>query len=252
MNCTQVEDLLPLYAGRDLNDGRAQSITAHLQTCARCADAAKEYGETRHLLQEFAPPAFADDVYAEIRQSVWRKIDAESNNSLTLAELFADWFRPRLVWVVATALLIMVSAIAIYFAGNGRMGRRDQNIANVPKLSSEPTEVGRGGSETLAAASSSPHSSGDQRQPGNRRYQKKLGRPGPPDRVNSLAVNSPDLLPSKIETRAQVAVPTEADVSARDTKTTLRMEIQTRNPNIRIIWFAQRDAKPVSANSKGI
>jgi hypothetical protein len=33
---------------------------------------------------------------------------------------------------------------------------------------------------------------------------------------------------------------------------TLRVEIQTKDPNIRIIWFSQSNSKPALPNSKGI
>jgi hypothetical protein len=250
MNCTQVEDLMPLYAGRDLNDGRAQSITVHLQTCARCAAAASEHRETRQLLQEFAPPVFSDETYAEIRQSVSRKIQAQSNAS-PLSVLVADWFRPRMVWALATALLIAVSAIGIYLIGNGWSAQK-QNTASAPKIGSGQIQAGTRGSDKPATSSSHNAESRGQRYGNTGPYQRKLDRKAAPERVNSVVMNSPDPLPAKTETRSQIDVPTEADVSARDAKTTLRVEIQTRNPNIRIIWFAQRDAKPVSANSKGI
>jgi hypothetical protein len=43
------------------------------------------------------------------------------------------------------------------------------------------------------------------------------------------------------------------ETSDNDSKNTLRMEIQTNNPNIRIIWFSQKAAAGrVSPTSKGI
>jgi len=248
MNCSQVEDLLPLYAGRELNDGREQAITAHLQTCARCEAAAKEYRETRQLLQEFAPPTFTNDRYAEIRQTVWRKIEAESN-SPQLVEFFAGWFRPRLVWASATALLIAASAIGIYLIENGWSAQK-QNTANAPKIGSGQIEGGTRGSDQPATSSSHREVSHGRRSGNSRQYQRSLVPKAAPNGVN-LAVHSPFAQPSKIETPSQVDVPVDADVTANADRT-LRMEIQTRNPNIRIIWFAQREAKPMSPSSKGI
>ena len=251
MNCTQVKDLLPLYAGRDLNDGREQSITAHLLTCARCGAAAKEYGETRQLLQEFAPPAFANDVYAEVRQRVWRQIETESE-SQRLPEFFAGWFRPRMVWAVASVLLIMVSVVGVYFIGK-RMTVSPPVAVRAPKTNSEQRQRdARSNNHKLAAAPSSPARVGNKKpQSGPQPYKKKLNRTAAPDSANSLARHSPDAEPSKIERPLQVDVTADADITARSAGRTLRMEIQTKNPNIRIIWFAPRDTKQPSSNSKG-
>jgi hypothetical protein len=38
---------------------------------------------------------------------------------------------------------------------------------------------------------------------------------------------------------------------AGESESPLRVEIQTKDPNIRIIWFAQRESKPAVLNSKG-
>jgi len=251
MNCTQVEDLLPLYAGRDLNDGREQSITAHLQTCARCGAAAKEYGETRQLLQEFAPPAFADDVHDEIRQRVWRQIETESDFQ-RLSELFAGWFRPRLVWAVASVLVIMVSVLGIYFIGKRMTVSAPVAVAK-PKINSEQRQRdARSDSDKLAAAPSSPDRVGNKKQQsGTQPYKKKLDRQAAPDDANSLARHSPDTEPAKIERSLKVDVPADTDITSHSAGSTLRMEIQTRNPNIRIIWFAPRDTKQPLSNSKG-
>lgn len=35
-------------------------------------------------------------------------------------------------------------------------------------------------------------------------------------------------------------------------KSPLRLEMQTKDPNIRIIWFTQSNSKPVLPNAKGI
>src|SRR6267143_6407697 len=111
MNCKHVQELLPLYVGRDLEERRAQLVTAHVQSCAECASLASEYRESGQLLQQFAPPPFSDAVYAGIRQRVLREIGRESPefSGLTLPSFVASLFRPRLRWTFATALLLGVS-----------------------------------------------------------------------------------------------------------------------------------------------
>lgn len=249
MNCSQVEKLLPLFAGHDLDEERIRSINEHLQMCARCAGTATEYHDTRQLLEESAP-AFAEDVYREIRQSVWRRIEAESKPQ-SLSEMFAGWFRPGLVWAVATTLLIVVS-VAIYLNGK-RMSVREPVAAGTPKTNFEPKEGGgRSGNDEREAVTSPVDRGSNKHLKDARQYQRKFDRQTASYQVNALAVRSPDAQPSKVEAPAPVDASGGADVAVRDAEKTLRMEIQTRNPNIRIIWFARQDAKPASPNSKGI
>ena len=111
MNCKQVEKFLPLWAGGDLESTRERSLREHLASCKACAAAASEYHETRQWLEEFAAPAFSDDVYAEMRQNVWRRIEIEASGP-SVSQVIAGWFQPRWVWAPAAVLLI---AIAVYF-----------------------------------------------------------------------------------------------------------------------------------------
>jgi hypothetical protein len=75
-----------------------------------------------------------------------------------------------------------------------------------------------------------------QRQANGRRRQRKPDRMVAPDRGNSLAVYSPDVEVSTVQSSSP-AIGTENPDSAVHDQKTLRMEIQTKDPNIRIIWF---------------
>ncbi len=253
MHCKQVEKLLPLYAGRDLDERAERSVTAHVESCVSCSAAASEYRQTRELLQEFTAPAFSEDVYAGIRQNVWRQIEAEST-TVSVSELIAGWFRPRVIWAAASALLVAMLVLGIFLIGNRS---RPQQKAAV-----NPSETNRDGSNKQIAAVPSPDTSTPSpfaprevvkgpRQVYVRHSERKGDRNRAPDRLNTLVANAPDALPNTSGS-PRLGTSSDPDPSpARDAVKTLRMEIQTKDPNIRIIWFAQRDIKPVSHNSKG-
>src|SRR5207245_812435 len=140
MNCKHVQELLPLYVGRDLEERRAQLIAAHVQSCAECDGSAEEYRESRQLLQQFAPPKFNEAVYDGIRRRVLHEIRRESPESigLTLPSFVASLFRPRLRWAFATALVLAVSVFAFYFIAkqrNERQGSRGNQLAAAPSPS---------------------------------------------------------------------------------------------------------------------
>jgi Putative zinc-finger len=253
MNCKQVENLLPLYVGRDLEGRSERLVTDHVESCAACSAAAAEYRQTRELLQGFAPPAFSEDVYAGIRQNVWRRIEAGST-TVSMSEVIAGWFRPRVIWAAASAVLVAVLVLGFVLIGN--RSTREQKVAV------NASETDRDGSNKQIAAEAprekpipSPLAPRERvkgpRQAYLRHSERKGDRKRAPDRLNTLVANAPDALPNTSGS-PRLGTSSDPDPSpASDSVKTLRMEIQTKDPNIRIIWFAQRDTKPVSHNSKG-
>lgn len=250
MNCKQVQELLPLYAGRDLEERRARLVTAHVQSCAECAGAAAEYHETRQLLREFAPPSFSEADFAGIRQRVLREIEREGA-TLGLSRLFASLFRPRLSWAVATALLIAVSVFAFYFIANRGNDRRQladvQPPSRGPATASSSPAIPGPREETGSSFKNTKQSkgadtviegSGDHTRPSQRRKGPGLAA----DRQTAMAVNAPDTTPTpagaflKSDNLAEPdAVPARAPATSEKM---LRVEMQTKDPNIRIIWFS--------------
>lgn len=252
MNCQQVQNLMPLYIGSDLEEGRARLVTAHVQTCETCADVAREYRETQQLIQTFVPPAFSEDFYAEMRQSIWQNIEKKST-SRALSSMIVDLFRPRLAWAVATAVLIAASAIGIYVISH--RGAVPQSVVSNQPLPShitpdhQPRTASQAGASTarsLTSSGSSSHLTGVRQTDRRQRHKTISDRVLPA--VSTVAAVSPTPIsaPDPSDSRQP------SDRSSDASQTPVRMEIQTKNPNIRIIWFAPRDAKPSSRNSRGI
>src|SRR5688500_8913110 len=130
MNCKHVEELLPLYVGRDLEEKQARMVNAHLQACTQCARSAQEYGETNQLFQMFEPPQFSEATYAAVRSSVLREIEREAS-APTLFDFIVRPFQPRVMWAVSTAVLLAVCFFAYYFIANRMTGQRHEQ-ANAP------------------------------------------------------------------------------------------------------------------------
>lgn len=253
MNCKQIENLLPLYVSRDLDTRSERLVTAHVESCAACSAAASEYQQTRDLLQEFPSPAFSEDVYAGIRQNVWRQIESESRTRSWWEDMFAS-FHPRLTMAFATVVLIAVSALGIYFLAN-RLSPPNQIAGTVPFVNpkARDKEQPPGSHDNKTAVQ--PITSNETPEPRlavRRPTHRRIHRDAIADRADSVVVaQSAPSLP--VETSAALDNPAQSDTSADDNSgKTLRMEIQTKNPNIRIIWFLPRDPKRVSPKSKGI
>ena len=258
MNCKQIQELLPLYVGRDLEEKRAQLVTAHVQSCAECARAAGEYRETRQLLQQFTPPPFSEEVYAGIRQRVLREIERESPRSIapTLTQFVSSLFQPRIRWAVATALLVIVSVFAFYSAANRMKGR--EQVADGHRTINGLTSPSIKEVAGLPPVSIVENVGGTKRLAGGSHLSLRRKNPAAAtDRTRPATVNNADTRSIAVEASRKVNDLDEPNAaSTRDSATSekpLRVEMQTKDPNIRIIWFAPQPTKQDSPSkfSKG-
>jgi hypothetical protein len=253
MNCKQIEKLLSLYAGRDLDAQSERLITAHIESCTACSAAADEYRQSCDLLQEFAPPAFSEDVYAGIRQNVWRQIESESHTRSWWDDMFA-LVHPRLTTAFATVVLIAVAALGIYFIAN-RLSRPNRIAGTVPFVNPKaPDKVQPSGSpdNRVRLQTITSNETPGTRLPVRHPTHQRIHREVIADRADSAVVaqTAPSI---SVETSTVLDDSARSDPSADDNSgKTLRMEIQTKNPNIRIIWFSPRDTRRVFPKSKGI
>lgn len=233
MNCTQVEELLALYAGHDLAGKHEQLVAAHLQSCVACSLAVAEYRDARGLMQDFAPAVFDDEVYAEIRENVWKRIESQPQ-SRALFEWLGVWFQPRLGWAAAAALMITVSFVGLYFIAK-EFNVPPTVIVDVPRVmvpSVGPTPE-TGGGVPYYPDTGAPN----KRQVNMPKRQRKLDRMVAPDRGNSLVAYLPDAEVTTVQSAARVIGTDNVDLAAPGSEKSVRLEIQTSNPNIRIIWF---------------
>ena len=248
MNCKSVQELLPLYVSRDLEEKRMRQVAAHMQSCAACGASAAEYHETRQLLQEFAPPAFSEDFYSGIRQSVWREIERADTKAAPLAGLLDGLFRPRLGWAFASVLLLVLGLSAVYF-----IAYRQKNTPQVASLPGEVLPVKPG---PVASSSPNPGSKGDESttaatDPKQRRQVTKRLAPRA-ERVHTLVLNKRPQSSPGTEAALQSNKLTEPN-AVQSSGTVFRMEMQTKDPNIRIIWLTpQRTKESPGKISKGV
>lgn len=257
MNCKHVQELLPLFTGRDLDQNRATLVTAHMQSCAACAASAREYRESQQLLQQFATPQFSEAVYSGIRQRVLREI-SEQPVAPTLGESIAGWFRPRARWAIATVLLLAVSGLAFYLIATRTNGpqqiskgndqRETSSTGSKPTVSPSPSNRQSHGPTSPAA---NPDAGGGRTGAGplDGRYQfqrRKSSRAaaGPGPHTPDVRVITPDIRVIAAQTSPQSKPPVAPNTAADPaSEKTLRVDIQTSDQNIRIIWFTHQPAK---------
>jgi putative zinc finger protein len=238
MSCKHIQELLPLYVGRDLDEKRERLVATHVESCPACAAEADEYRESRQLLQEFAPPAFSDTVYANMRQNVLRDI---KSNGPTFAESVASFFRPRLTRAMATLVLIAFALFGLYFLTNRQPAPNQMVINPIPAVPTVPRESPENKSAPQPSRSDQTDRTAANQPRRQRNYRKAIA-----NESSSVAVNAVKQSPLNRDVS-----PTMMDsFPPPDEGNIIRVEMQTKDPNIRIIWFSQQNSKPIS-NSKG-
>ena len=257
MNCKHVEPLLPLYIGDDLGEETSQSVAAHLESCTDCARAADDYSATNHLLQRYEPPFFSDEIYADIRGQVLNEIERKS--APLWANVFPQFFltiSPNTMRWITAAVLLAISVTALYLSRNrAPQVSDDQQVAGATQ-EAQPNQPDKGanvrsqdnnGSEAsvLISKKGTEHTSP--------RDVSVIGRKK--ENAGGVAINRSRHWEkiTKVDPRSNDRA-VQRDVVTRPSSAPgpLRVEMQTRDRNIRIIWLYSEQGKPgAHETSKG-
>ena len=242
-NCKRVARMLPLQIAGDLEESRERSVLRHLGTCENCRRLAEDFTESRSLLAEaHRLPDFDSAFYSEIRNSVLDQI-ARQRSSMTPS------FHSRWRWATAfAALLITFGVLLQYFSSAMRPRPGDMaggpppiqieqvlagTLPPIPAPSKPPSGqiTGAGPHKRIEKSKAAVEKVQDEPAPANEAVA-SFSKPGP----TAADLSTPP---------AQATVSQPAAVSAARVS---RIEIQTSNPNIRIIWLtpqAPAAAEPV-------
>ena len=229
MKCRRVEKLIPLYVERDLESGIADRISSHLDWCGRCNWLADEYRESQSWLRSSAAPEFDEAALNAFKAGVLNRIAETNAKPSLIASLMQHWSRKQ-VLAFSTAVLVVLGMVVLYvYQTRARLGAPTPQIVD-SRPSIEPGPAG--------IAENPRQANSDKR------------RDSPKKRVYRAARNSRNALALRRAThtdardRATVARASFTPVNSSGfgaTPAMLRIEIQTSDPNIRIIWFAPKE-----------
>ena len=258
--CKRIARTIPLYAAGDLAGASDREVTAHLATCEACRRLAEEFSRefslsSSLLAQACTPPVFGADFYSGIRRSVLGQITRERMVSKPA------FFRRR--WLYATAFAALVVAFGLMLQHFGSSKRQPpRGLAIAPQVTDQtPSGRDKGTRFSISQSSELPHSTRNERRvAGPRRVQangiRALANIGRIRKSDAATVKRDEpaqfalVIPSVVADR--VIAPALANSSgelpsassARSSASQLsRIEIQTANPNIRIIWLAPRESR---------
>lgn len=267
MRCTRVEKFLPLYVAGDLAGRRAERhVARHLTTCERCRGLAEEYDASRDFVRAAAgtlPPDFDGEFYAGIRRSVLAEIKRERTRlAPPLAAGFASLFNTRFAYAASLALLLLaVAAISLHSYVSRKseiaeaIGERNVTPAATP-VSIETTA--RGDERNVAPVEKTMvenASEGSRQTAKPPSLKRRAGGSGnaqsETQRSLNLANNAPvyarrnplaPVVAAPGEHTEQVANSGSSSSSGATNAApeVSRIEIQTSDPNIRIIWLPPR------------
>jgi hypothetical protein len=234
MNCRRVEELIPLYAGGDLDMKTAGEVQSHLKSCSGCAELAGEYEASRTWLSG-ATPDLDEALLADMKRGVMRELQTAKPRPGLLELMSAAIARTMLRPAVAAALLlVIVGALTLWLYLGSRASRGPtQAVVPVPQFAPEqapsvpdssPPKVFKKDRRTGDDQPRRVHLAGSQR-----------GKP-------SVSGNQ--------QTQASNTIPNSQPPSAMaiDSGGMLRIEIQTADPSIRIIWFAPKEIDSQQSN----
>lgn len=231
MNCRRIEELIPLYVEGDLDQSSTAGVQAHVRSCAACRELAAEYEASQAWLHAYEVPDFDEAFVDGVRRGVMREL-AGHETRLPFVERLKGWLTPRRMAVAALMIIFMALTLVIYSS----RPRRDRDSHNQAK--DLPTPGLEKNSEGLKVASEA------KPDPGRRRERQAPRRALP---VLVKSPRRPGVEPRQALAR-QPSMRPEAPVTDGGPPTynqeMLRIEFQTADPNIRIIWLTPKPSDP--------
>ena len=212
MKCTHIKRLLPLYAGGDLPIQEADSVRAHLFACQHCNDLAIDFSESSSWLDSQGRVDFDDRFFDELRDSVWQRVRAEQRESPQ-----SSW---RYAWILLFASATAIAVLAAMPLLRSRDSRAPAKI-EVARETRAPDVV-----STVTDAS-------PVKQPTRRHINRLSVRRD----ADAVAVMNGERPASTESFKLEEPAPSPNVIR--------RIEIQTADPTIRIIWIVQEPAAPL-------
>jgi hypothetical protein len=230
MLCAHAEKLIPLFAGDDLPAREADALRLHLESCANCRRLSAEFEESRDWLREFSAPQLDEATLDGMRDSVLRDIGRIEHRSRRLQWIVPGW---NLRFVSAASLALLLFGVLFSLAINRRQSPHNPE-SNRAEIASDETTGGRTNNDKQIAID----------KPYRRKFRRKPIKRAPEESQQTEAVRiEPDLITQNMAADPEVDQSAEPGPEIADlapNRNMLRIEIQTADPNIRIIWFAPR------------
>ena len=264
IDCKRMTRMMSLYVAGDLVGEPEREAAAHLADCQACRQLAEEFSESSSLLtQAFAPPEFGAEFYTGIRRAVLGKITADRISSP--GPLFGQWGRWGRRWLYAGALAAVVVAAVTLLLVRAIPREPSRELAGTPQVTHPPTtdqghEANSATSRELSGLPLKPDRAAEQGQRPHQLIALTNSRRRGSQIEAARKADAPDTVRTAREIRMEIAPTKSVADPALESVTSSgrsassrariassseisRIEMQTVDPNIRIIWLAPRDSR---------
>jgi len=262
MLCEQAERLIPRFAGDDLPAREADTLQHHLEFCANCRQLASEFEESRDWLINLAAPRFDEAMLDGVRDSVLKEIGQEKNRPGLLGWILPRW-NPRFAFAASLALLLLIAAFGLLANRRQPPQTPKHDQAEAPKDAGNQAGSQPGGKRdehwhgTGSGSDLALREVSALKRPGRYRslYRTSADSKSPQPEAQTV---EPDVVAENIELPDPAKTdPAKTDLAKTDlAKTDLaanremtRIEFQTADPNIRIIWLTPKDSSLTKPNT---
>ncbi len=252
LNCKRAARMISLFVAGDLVGAPEREVARHLAACDGCRRLAEEFSESRGLLnQACTPPEFGAEFYSGIRCAVLGEI--ASDQILSKPSLF------RLRWLYATAFaaVVIVSGLALqHFVNTRRETPPDSALAHplTVQPTSRSTEVPspRKKHELTGKLSAQANNVLAFADPyGRSRHFARMSKPDVTTQaardsgtqIEPAMQSSTRVGPNAVESVSLAGGPSSSSSGRASASEISRIEIQTADPNIRIIWLGTRESR---------
>jgi anti-sigma factor RsiW len=221
MSCDPIRSVIPLYVEGDLPGRRAERVRRHLEDCLSCRSLLEGYKASQRALHSLAAPQVPGGTLDELRRNVWNRIATVPPRSALGRQVDRAWATLR-QWTAQPAMAALVVFVVV--GGSFALSRVSGPTARPDLHAGQP---GRHGDEAAASeeALADEHIAGDVDEGAELIAQATFEEGG------DLGEPAPE--------------PASDEGSGNDDS--LRIEIQTRDPNVRIIWFS-----PTGEHASGV
>jgi hypothetical protein len=238
MNCRRIKELMPLFVEGDLDAKAMNEVSLHLSDCTACAQLVNEYSASQAWLQTYEMPDLDNAFFIDLKHSVMHEIEQNQTRPSWLQILAGRW-TPNLAFAMAVALLILVGALVFSrYIGKTKIDELNPSISVTTP--DEPKKEEK-----------SPHlKSPDNKQEKNDQrvaYHPKHRSSKPKEKFQEPLPEQQTLEPlnifaSNVFENTMEANPINMIGASELPASTLstRIDLQTSDPNIRIIWFAPK------------
>ncbi|MBL8186679.1 MAG: hypothetical protein JNK38_01655, partial [Acidobacteria bacterium] len=218
----------------------ADDLRHHLTDCAQCRRLHEAFQASQTWLTTFAVPEFDEASLATLRASVLSEIERQEKRGSWLDRLLPKW-NPRLVLAVSTAALVVVTSLSVTVY-------RIQ-IASL-KLGDGRVSVVTGGYPLQITPGNQQASTPTVKERRVRRSKPSESALLPEEALNNGGLSFPLEPPVIVPEQTESETTPPAEPEDKEPKEMLRIELQTADPNIRIIWLTPKADSPSNTKTK--